>query len=247
MKYSVICIIIWLLLPARVFSQNAKSDTDRFYLDFSDDNTPLPYKKPTIFVLKQKGTSVEIKKETFQKDFILSSEETSGGEIDFNKCKFSNARVISPDVNATFVACHFKNLQITPAVDDRDDYTGSVYIDTMENEGNLDIRDINLYKSMRISGKIKGTITISNVICKSSDINIDLTGLHPYIPGQKIRLNLTEAPFPNIKLDYEVFEVDTSVISHPNQAGTMYIGLLDNFKSHGLTKDYELLDIEYQH
>jgi len=234
-----------LLFPISAFCQKAKIDT--FYLDYSDDHTSIPYKNITLFLLKQKATSVEVEKEFFQKDFILNSNENSDGEIDFKKCKFSNTRVISPNVNSTFIACHFKNIQITPAEDARDDYRGFIYIDTMENEGNLDIYNINLYKVIRISGKIKGALTIFNVVCKAGDANIDLTGLRPYKTGQKIKLNLIDAPFSNIKLNYEDFELDTGVTNHPMQACVTYISLLNNFKKRGLTTNYQLLDVEYQH
>jgi hypothetical protein len=220
---------------------------DTYNLDFSDDCTTRPYKNPTVFLLSKKGTSVQVSTDVFEKDFLLKSQETSAGEIDFTGCRFSNARIISPDVNSNFISCHFKNLQITPDSDSRDDYRGAILIDTMMNKGNLDILDINLYKSIRISGRIKGVVTISNVHCKAADANIDLTGLKPYKDGDKIRINLVDAPYLSIKLDYEQFVIDTGVTNHPNQASVTYISMLNNFKRNGLTTAYQLLDIEYQH
>jgi hypothetical protein len=244
MKIKMIAFLCF-LFPISAICQT--SEFKVFKLDFSDDHTSKPYLTKTNFSLEKKGTSVEIIREIFKNDFLLSSKDSASGEIDFKKCRFLNTRMISPEVNLTFEACHFKNIQITPPQDSRDEYKGFIYIDTMENEGDILISDVNLSKAVRLSGKIGGSVTISNVMSKSNDAFIDLTGLRPFINGEKIKLNLIEAPFSNIKLNYENFRLDTAVTNHPLIACGTYINLLDNFKKRGQTTNYEVLDIEYQH
>ena len=206
------------------------------------------YVNPIVFSVEQPASSVHVAQEHFLNDFTLKSTVKSTGEIDFDTCMFSNAVIGSPDLNLALTGCHFKNVRIVPTQDQdsRDSYSGFIYLDNMQSDGNLEISDISICRPVRISGTLKGALKINDVTCLGADAIIDLSGLKPYDTAARIALNLKGAPLTNISLKYKYFQIDNSLRNDP-QTIVIYRNLLDAFRNNGQTDNYQLLDIEYQH